>query len=292
MTAFTADEAACCRKLTELALTEDLGLTGDRTSEALIPPDQEAQASFVARRHGVIAGLPTAQMVCQAVQSTLRFHPLIPDGSPVTPGTVIATISGSLRGILAAERTALNFLQHLSGIATLTAQYVAAVHGTRAKVLDTRKTLPGYRLLAKYAVRQGGGYNHRIGLYDGILIKDNHIAGLSRSAHPIIEAVERARSHPGNAGLAVEIEVDSLEQFEEALQIAPEIVLLDNMPPNMLRQAVALRDSRAPQVLLEASGGVNLDTIAAIAATGVDRISVGALTHSAPSLDIGLDYGA
>jgi nicotinate-nucleotide pyrophosphorylase (carboxylating) len=226
-------------------------------------------------------------MVCEAVDSTLTFTPQLADGSPVARGTVLATVSGPLRSILVAERTALNFLQRLGGVASLTRKFVDAVVGFRAKLLDTRKTTPGWRLLEKYAVRMGGGANHRIGMYDGILIKDNHLAGLGGDVR---QAVERARAYPGNAGLPVEVEVDTLEQLEAALAARADIVLLDNMPPETMRSAVARRDAVSPGTLLEASGGVNLSTVRDIAATGVDRISVGALTHSAAALDIALDY--
>jgi nicotinate-nucleotide pyrophosphorylase (carboxylating) len=287
MAHFTADEQATCRKLVELALAEDLGATGDRTSAALIPTDQSATVLFVARSAGVVAGLPAAQMVCESFKPSLRFEPRVDDGEQIDRGRILATLSGSLRGILTAERTALNFLQRLSGVATLTRKYVDAVAGFRAKILDTRKTTPGWRLLEKYAVRMGGGTNHRLGLYDGILIKDNHLAGLGSD---IPKAIAAARDLPGNAGLPVIVEVDTLDQLESALPCRPEVVLLDNMSPEAMRTAVARRDAVSPQTLLEASGGVNLTTVRDIAATGVDRISVGALTHSAPALDIGLDY--
>jgi nicotinate-nucleotide pyrophosphorylase (carboxylating) len=287
MSTFTPDESAACRKLIELALAEDLGPTGDRTSLATIPAATLGAAAFVARSAGVVAGLPAAAMVCHAVDPTLTFTVAVPDGSPVARGAVLASVSGSLRAILAAERTALNFLQRLSGVATLTRRFVDAAAGYRAKILDTRKTTPGWRLLEKYAVRCGGGANHRIGLYDGILIKDNHLAGLGGDVR---KAVETARTYPGNAGLPVEVEVDTLAQLEVALAVRADIVLLDNMTLEQLRAAVARRDAVAPGVLLEASGGVNLATVRDIAATGVDRISSGALTHSAPALDIGLDY--
>jgi nicotinate-nucleotide pyrophosphorylase (carboxylating) len=290
MSHFAPDEAAACRRLVELALAEDLGPSGDRTSEALIPADQPGRAGFVARTPGVLAGLPAVEGVLAAVDPALTLGVAMPDGSAVQTGDRIATVSGPLRSVLVAERTALNFLQRLSGIATLTRKYVDAVAGLKAKVLDTRKTTPGWRLLEKYAVRMGGGTNHRVGLYDGILIKDNHLAGLGDPATAVSRAVELARAYPGNAGLPVEIEVDSLEQLERVLPTRPEIVLLDNMPPDRLRSAVALRDKVAPETQLEASGGVNLSTIRAIAETGVDRISVGALTHSAPALDLALDY--
>lgn len=287
MSLFTPDEAAACRRLVELALAEDLGAGGDRTSLATIPAAAQGTAAFVARSAGVIAGLPAAALVAHHVDATLSFTVVVLDGSPVSAGTTLATMAGSLRSILAVERTALNFLQRLSGIATLTRQFVDAAAGTRARILDTRKTTPGWRLLEKYAVRMGGGCNHRIGLFDGVLIKDNHLAGLRGDVRA---AVNAARLYPGNTGLPVEVEVDTLEQLDQALEVNADIVLLDNMSLEQLRAAVAMRDARQSRALLEASGGVNLKTVAAIAATGVDRVSVGALTHSAPALDVALDY--
>lgn len=281
---FLPDEAAAARTLVQLALAEDLGRFGDRTSRALIPAEQQAAARFVVRTAGVVAGLPVAAMVCEK----LRFAPLIDDGATVSGGTAIATVSGSLREILAAERTALNFLQRLSGVATLTRRFVDAVQGTAAKILDTRKTTPGWRLLEKYAVRMGGGTNHRLGLFDGILIKDNHLAGLDGDVR---RAVMLAREAPGNETYPVEVEVDSLGQLDDALAARADIVLLDNMTTDMMREAVRRRDAASPDTRLEASGGVNLQTVRAIAETGVDRISVGAITHSATALDIALDYG-
>jgi len=285
MNLFLPDELAACRKLVDLAVAEDLGRFGDRTSRALIPADQTASATFVARSAGVIAGLPAAALVCES----LSFTTLIEDGSAVSAGTRIATVSGSLRDILAAERIALNFLQRLSGVATLTRRFVDLVQGTNAKILDTRKTTPGWRLLEKYAVRMGGGTNHRLGLHDGILIKDNHLAGLNGDVR---RAVMMAREAPGNDTFPVEVEVDTLEQLNEALAAGADIVLLDNMSTDMMKEAVRRRDATAPLTKLEASGGVNLQTARAIAGTGVDRISVGALTHSATALDIALDFGA
>ncbi|HEY1191015.1 MAG TPA: carboxylating nicotinate-nucleotide diphosphorylase [Gemmata sp.] len=283
----TPPETSAANALIDLALAEDFGTTGDRTGLATIPELARATAAFVARGPGVVAGLPVAALACRAVSPELRFTPAVADGTPTARGTVLATVEGPLRALLAAERTALNFLQRLSGVASLTRKFVDAVHGFPAKVLDTRKTTPGWRLLEKYAVRAGGGTNHRIGLYDGILIKDNHIAGLGGDVR---RAVEAARTYPGNAGLPVEVEVDTLEQLEHALAVRADIVLLDNMPPDQLRTAVARRNAVSPGTLLEASGGVNLATVRDIASTGVDRISVGALTHSAPAHDIGLDY--
>lgn len=287
MNGFSPDEAEACRRLVELALAEDLGVAGDRTSRVLIPADQPGRAAFVARIEGVVAGLPAAALVCTAVNPDLEFTPAVEDGTAVETGTTLATVSGPLRSILAAERTALNFLQRLSGVASLTRKYVEAVAGFPAQILDTRKTTPGWRLLEKYAVRMGGGANHRLGLYDGILIKDNHLAGLGGDVQL---AVETARSAPGNDWLPVEVEVDTPDQLEAALAAKADIVLLDNMTPEQMRQAVEWRDAVSPDTRLEASGGVNLSTVRGIAATGVDRISVGAITHSAPALDIGLDY--
>ncbi|MGL4424421.1 MAG: carboxylating nicotinate-nucleotide diphosphorylase, partial [Gemmataceae bacterium] len=224
-------------------------------------------------------------LVAHAVDPRLVFTPVLPDNSIVAPRAILGRIHGPYRSILIAERTALNFLQRLSGVATLTRQYVDAIRGTRAVVLDTRKTTPGWRLLEKYAVRMGGGTNHRIGLYDAILIKDNHIAGVGG----IVAAVERARAYPGNAGLPVEVEVDSLDQLRAVLPLRPEIVLLDNMAPEVMEEAVRLRDQLSLKTQLEASGGIHLTTIRRVAETGVDRISVGAITHSAVALDIALD---
>ena len=284
---FSPEVALAARRLVELALAEDLGSTGDRTSESVIPAEARATAVFIARSGGVIAGLPVARIVCETFPG-LVLHDVVTDGIAVAPKTEIAVLSGPLRAILVAERTALNFLQRLSGIATLTRKYVDAVAGTNAVVLDTRKTTPGWRNLEKYAVRCGGGTNHRMGLYDGILIKDNHLAGLGMGG--VRKAVELARRDPRNAGLPVEIEVDSLAQLDEALSVHPEIVLLDNMPADMMRDAVKRRNVASPHTKLEASGGINLTTIRAAAETGVDRISVGAITHSVTALDIALDY--
>ena len=282
----TQSEEAAARTLVDLALAEDLGVGGDRTTLALIPEGETATAAFIARTAGVIAGLPLVAMTLQSVDPSLELIISNNDGATVAKGMQIASVTGPLRSILIAERTALNFLQRLSGIATLTRKFVDAIAGTKAMILDTRKTTPGWRLLDKYAVRCGGGVNHRIGLYDAILIKDNHIAGVDDN---VVEAVKRARAFPGNAGLPVEIEVDSIVQLILVLPSAPEIVLLDNMPAKLMKEAVAIRDQMAPQTKLEASGGVNLNTVRGIAETGVDRISVGAITHSAPALDIALD---
>jgi len=286
---FTTAEADACRRLLELALQEDLGANGDLTSLAVIPPNLPGRAALVVRSAGVVAGLPAAQQTFSIIDPQLSFQIMLPDGSAVSAGAVLAVVSGSMRSILAGERTALNFLQRLSGVATATALYVKAAANPRCKVLDTRKTTPGWRVLEKYAVRCGGGHNHRMGLGDGILIKDNHLAALGGGTNAVAEAVRLARQKYG-AAFPLEIEVDDLIQFDAALAARPDIVLLDNMNPDQLREAVRRRNATAPGVQLEASGGVTLITIHSIAETGVDRVSVGALTHSAPALDIGLDY--
>lgn len=271
--------------LVDCALTEDLGDDGDVTSQATIPEGLKGKAAFVARSPGVLAGLEAAQRVCQRVDHQLKFSPLREDGYRLAKGEVIATLEGPMRSILVVERTALNFLQRLSGIASLTRQFVDAVAGLPVQILDTRKTTPAWRRLEKYAVRMGGGTNHRVGLFDMVLIKDNHLAAMNGD---IRTAVAAARSQFPK--LPMEVEVDSLEQLELALSASPDFVLLDNMNVEQMRQAVARRDALAPSVKLEASGGVNLQAVRAIAETGVDRISVGGLTHSAKALDIALDW--
>jgi nicotinate-nucleotide pyrophosphorylase (carboxylating) len=289
---FTAAESGECRRLVQWALEEDLGSAGDLTSQAVIPAELYGQAVFVARKQGVLAGLPAAAMVFATLDPALVFQPVLADGAPLRPASRIARVSGSLRSILGGERTALNFLQRLSGIATLTRRYVDAVAGLPCAIFDTRKTTPGWRLLEKYAVRQGGGHNHRLGLYDGILIKDNHLAAFGKEPSAIATAVNDAR-RPVGASVPVEIEVDNLQQLEEALACRPDMVLLDNMSLEDMRAAVGRRNlETSGKILLEASGCVSLDTVRAIAETGVDRISVGALTHSAPALDIALDHMA
>jgi nicotinate-nucleotide pyrophosphorylase (carboxylating) len=293
---FTPAETAACCRLIDSALQEDLGLPpfsrGDVTSFVLIPPAAQGQAAFVARQPGVLAGLPAAALVLGAVDPALTFEPLLADGATLQPGVPVALARGPVHSLLTAERTALNFLQRLSGVATQTRRFVDAVAGLPVKVLDTRKTTPGWRLLEKYAVRCGGGHNHRLGLFDGILIKDNHLAATGKRLS-LKEVLAAARTSPFGE-MPVEIEVDSLEQLDEVLTLPPrfrpEIVLLDNLAPEQLREAVRRRNGAAPQVQLEASGGVNLQTVRAIAESGVDRISVGALTHSAVALDLALDY--
>jgi nicotinate-nucleotide pyrophosphorylase (carboxylating) len=287
MNSWTEAETSAARQLIQLALAEDLGPSGDVTSLATIPVSAMGQAKLVARKPGVIAGLPVAALVCSAVDSTLALHLQTADGDSVAGGLTLTMLAGPMRSILAAERTALNFLQHLSGIATLTRRYVDIVAG-RSQVLDTRQTTPGWRLLEKYAVRMGGGHNHRVGLYDGVLIKDNHLAALGGGPNAVRAAIAAARKQA--PGLLIEVEVDSTELCAVALQCRPDIILLDNMSPPQMRDCVERRNAMASAVQLEASGGVNLESIDAIAATGVDRISVGAITHSAPALDIALDY--
>lgn len=290
-TDFGPTELANARTLVELALAEDLGERGDVTAAAIIPADAVGSARLVARREGVAAGLPVAELVAATLDPGLRFEALRADGDRVAPGDALARVAGPMRSLLAAERTMLNFLQRLGGVATLTARFVAEVAGTKAVVLDTRKTTPGWRALEKYAVRRGGGTNHRAGLHDAILIKDNHLAHLHAGGDPIGTALGAARGSAFGRIRFVEVEVDDLDQLDRALDCGPDIILVDNLGPEALAEAVRRRDRRAPGVLLEASGGITLATVGALARSGVDRISVGALTHSAPALDIGLDYG-
>lgn len=268
--------------LVRTALLEDLGRAGDITADAIVPADQQAKLVMRARQPGVIAGLDIARCVFQMVSPATSLRSERPDGSAVEPGQVIATIDGPARSLLTAERTALNFTCHLSGVATATASLVAAVNGTRAQIVCTRKTTPGLRALEKYAVRAGGGANHRFGLDDAVLIKDNHIA----LAGGLRAAVERAKANVGHL-VKIEVEVDTLSQLKEALSAGVDAVLLDNMTTEQLAEAVAMVDGRT---ITEASGRITAATAPAIAATGVDLISVGWLTHSAASLDIGLDY--
>lgn len=269
-------------KAVAAALAEDLGLGGDITTRATIPAGTRASGVIAAREPGSIAGVQLAEAAFKTLDPFTQFEVVVGDGGRVGAGDVIARISGDARVLLTAERTALNFLGHLSGIATLTARYVAAVAGTKARIMDTRKTTPGLRALEKFAVQCGGGVNHRFGLFDAVLIKDNHIV----AAGGIGPALERARAQSGHM-VKVEIEVTNLDEIDEALQLDPDALLLDNMDVSLLRAAVK---EVAGRVVTEASGGVSLDTVGAIAATGVDLISVGALTHSAPVLDIGLDF--
>ncbi len=263
------------------ALTEDLGRAGDITTQATILASASACAVIAARKAGVIAGLPLARAAFRQLSAQVAFEPLVDDGAHVAPGAVIANIAGPARAILSAERVALNYLGRLSGVATLTSLYAQRVAHTRARICDTRKTTPGLRAFEKYAVRCGGGANHRFGLDDAMLIKDNHIA----VAGGVVPALRAAKAFAGHL-VKIEIEVDNLAQLREVLSEGADVALLDNMGVDQLREAVALVNGR---MLCEASGGVTLDTAAAIAETGVDFVSVGALTHSAPTLDVGLD---
>jgi len=267
------------------ALAEDVG-PGDVTTGAVVPSGATATAVMVAREPLVVAGLMLAEAAFKALDGRARVKRLAKDGQTVRAGAVLLEVNGRAAALLTAERTALNFVQRLSGIATLTAKYVAAVRGTKAQILDTRKTTPGLRRLEKYAVACGGGRNHRFGLYDMVLIKDNHLALLGRnSANPIAEAVQMARKRYPR--LKVEVEAETIEQVRQAVEAGADIILLDNMPLRTLRQAVKLVGGRAKT---EASGGITLETVRAVAKTGVDYISVGALTHSARAMDIALDF--
>jgi nicotinate-nucleotide pyrophosphorylase (carboxylating) len=262
-------------------LAEDLGEGGDVTSNATIAPNAQFRAVINCREAIVVAGLDIAAAFFRALDAEVRIEPLVKDGDQAAAGTELMRLEGNARAMLAAERSALNTLQHLSGIATLTRRYVEAIAGTRAILLDTRKTLPGLRALDKYAARMGGAQNHRMRLDDGILIKDNHVAVCGG----VTQAVRSAKG--ANVGLPVQVEVDRIDQIEPAIAAGADRLLLDNMAPAMLREAVGLVAGRVP---LEASGGVKLDTIRGIAETGVDYISVGRITQSAPAVDIGLDY--
>ena len=277
--------------LIRAARHEDLGPNDlDVTSACFIPEDAQTTAHIVPREAGVVAGLALLDVICEVYGGRVTAELLATDGDAAAPGEACATFRGPTRDVLAVERVALNLLTHLSGIASLTAKYVAHCDGTKTRIYDTRKTLPGLRGLQKYAVCCGGGGTHRMGLYDAVLVKDNHLAGLTPDALVARLAQARTEAIRLNPDLQfVMVEVDILQQLEAVLQAPVDIVLLDNMPPERLRDAVAMRDAAAPTIELEASGGVNLDTVKQIAHTGVDRISVGALTHSAPSLDLGLD---
>jgi len=262
------------------ALEEDIG-PGDHTTNAIIPAEAQASALIVSKDTGILAGLPVAERVFHLLDPRVTLERLLEDGSRLELGSVIARVRGPAQALLTGERVALNFLRHLSGVATQTRRLVDLVAGTKARLVDTRKTTPGLRLLEKYAVRVGGGHNHRIGLYDGVLIKDNHI----RVAGGIAKAIRRARAYAPHL-TKIEVEVEDLEQLEEAIAAGADVVLLDNMDIPLLREAVKRAGGRVP---LEASGGITAENIRAVAETGVDYISVGAITHSAPSLDISMD---
>lgn len=286
-------------QLVRLAMREDLDRGMDITTMALVPAGLRGSASLIARKSGIVSGIDLIEAMLQEMDAKIDWTQLVGDSQEVQAGQNLANLTGEARELLTCERTILNFICRLSGIATLTRHYVDGVQGTKARVYDTRKTAPGWRRLEKYAVRCGGGHNHRRGLYDGILIKDNHLACRSIVEGKLLEpetAVQLARTFVATGGTRfdqppmIEIEIDRMEQLPSALAAAPDIVLLDNMSNAQLSECVAVRNRIAPNVELEASGGVNLKTIAGIAATGVDRISVGALTHSAPILDIALDW--
>lgn len=289
-----------CRQLIRLAVREDLGRLYDWTTVALVGETASGKARVVARQPGVIAGLPAARVALDEYDPQIEFEPRAADGDTVAAGQIVAELSGPARSLLTAERPLLNLLGHISGIATLTAEYVRAVAPTAARIYDTRKTTPGWRRLEKYAVRAGGGWNHRLGLFDAILIKDNHLALGATAEHgryTPAEAVTKARQFLRDLGaddprreMIVEVEVDTLAQLAEVLPAEPDIVLLDNLSPAALGEAVRIRNAANPQILLEASGGIDLTTVAGVAASGVDRISVGALTHSARWFDVGLDW--
>ncbi|PZE19225.1 carboxylating nicotinate-nucleotide diphosphorylase [Paenibacillus xerothermodurans] len=267
----------------QLWLEEDIGM-GDVTTMSTIKEQHRSKGIIHAKDDGVIAGLPVAQAVFSLVDGGLHFDLKVAEGQLVTKGTILAEVYGSTRSILLGERLALNLLQRLSGIATRTRQYVDALRGLPVRLVDTRKTTPGHRLLEKYAVRVGGGHNHRFGLFDAVMIKDNHIKG----SGGITAAIRAARDRIPHT-MKIEVEVESMEQLEQALSAGPDVIMLDNMSPEQMRQAVARMKSQAPHILIEASGSVNLETIRAIAETGVDVISVGRLTYSVQSLDISLD---
>ena len=272
------------QQIVERALAEDLADVGDVTTEATVSEEATARGDLVTRGPGVVAGLEVAAYAFERVDPGVMCQPHVDDGDRVEGDTVIATVSGKARSILTAERTALNFLGRMSGVATATARFVEAVEGTGARISDTRKTMPGLRALDKYAVVAGGGISHRSGLYDAVMIKDNHLVAAGSIAH----AVGAAREAVG-PGVMVEVEVESLSQLKEVLATDADRVLLDNMDPETLRKAVAMAGA---SIVTEASGGITLDNVSQVAETGVDIISIGWITHSAPQLDIGLDFGS
>jgi nicotinate-nucleotide pyrophosphorylase (carboxylating) len=273
---------AAVRAIVMAALSEDMPW-GDITTDALVPEAVQAHARFVMREAGVVCGLPVARSVFEEIDPSAVFQPCVPEGTRMQAGDVAAEIRGSARSILQGERTALNLLQRMSGIATATSAYVEVIHGTSSTIIDTRKTAPGLRLFDKYSVRCGGGANHRFSLSDGVLVKDNHLAALGDLS--MVDALRSMRGRVPHT-TKIEVEVDRLEQIEDALAGGADIVLLDNMPPEVLRAAVRQIHGRA---LTEASGGITFETVRGVAETGVDLISVGALTHSERALEIGLD---
>ncbi len=294
---WNAQLIADSKALVELAITEDLGGMSDWTSVSIVGVKQQGLARLVAREKGIVAGLQIPPLVIKKLQADLVWKAELTDGDRLSPGQVLGTLQGSGRDLLTAERTILNFIGRLSGIASLTDQYIQALNGVKTKLYDTRKTTPGWRRLEKYAVRCGGGTNHRTGLFEAMMIKDNHIAMADSTGMSLVEALLQARAflqnpnHQANPDMILEVEVDTLKQFAEILPHQPDIILLDNMSPEQMREAVTIRDKTNSQTELEASGGISLKTIQEKAASGVDRISVGGLTHSARILDIGLDWG-
>ena len=287
---FDQDSANAATTLTRMSLTEDLRDVGDVTCLSTISAELQATVQIVSRESGVVSGLPLIPIVFHELSGDVKAVVPVHDGDQIHRGTVLASLTGPVRALLTGERTILNFMTHLSGIASRTALFVDAIGGTKACILDTRKTLPGYRALQKYAVRCGGGTNHRMGLYDGVLIKDNHLAARGESACASAVADARRYMIASGRNTSIEIEVDTLEQLLDALKEKPEIVLLDNMSPDQLREAVALRNQFGPTTLLEASGGITLQTVRSVAEAGVERISIGGLTHSSPALDLGFDW--
>jgi nicotinate-nucleotide pyrophosphorylase (carboxylating) len=275
------------RSLVELALAEDVG-NGDITTLATVAESATATGMLLAKEAGVLSGVDVAQAVFLIVDPEIDFEPLKRNGDRIEVGDTIARLSGPARSLLTAERTALNIMQRLSGVATITARYVEAVKGTNAQIVDTRKTTPGMRMLEKRAVLHGGGGNHRFGLADGVLIKDNHLAAIG-GEHPVRDAVLAARRQAPHT-MKIEVEVTTLDELADAVAAQADIVLLDNMTTEMMAAAVRLRDEETPGTRLEASGGITLERISEIAATGVDMISVGALTHSSRALDISLEF--
>jgi nicotinate-nucleotide pyrophosphorylase (carboxylating) len=279
----TREETESLHLLVELALAEDMG-AGDVTAHALVGEEARASGTIVAKADGIIAGLPAVSIVFHRLHPDMRIELDVQDGSAVVAGRQVARISGIARAVLAGERVVLNFLQHLSGVASLTRRFVDSVAGTRAQIFDTRKTTPAFRLLEKYAVRAGGGRNHRMGLYHEVLIKENHLTACGLSAGA---AVRRAREKVGPS-MIVEVEVETMDQFRDALEAEPDVIMLDDMQEDEIRAAAALRGKKdRPEI--EVSGSVQLANVAAVAALGVDRISVGALTHSAPALDLSMN---
>ena len=270
--------------LIDAALSEDQAFN-DPTTHALVPQGIQAVGMIRAKGNGMLAGIEICQAVFQRIDASLDAQVLLPDGSALTPGTDLARIEGDAGSILRAERVALNFLQRMSGIASATNEYVKAIEGSQARIVDTRKTAPGHRYLDKYAVRMGGGYNHRLDLADGILIKDNHIEALRSQEMGLQDVIKLALSRASHT-IKVEVEVESLEAAEEAAAAGAHIIMLDNMSPELMRQAMEIIDGRA---VVEASGGISMETVRAVAASGVDLISVGGLTHSTKALDISLD---